>query len=265
MPATPPTPHVGSAQPGTMQRDALRGAVRNALEEQLVLDHLPLADAMARKYARGGHDVEDVVQVARMALVKAARRFDPAVNPHFDAYARPTVSGEIKRYLRDTVWMVQPPRGIQELHTEVLRAHPVLCQSLGREPTLVELADHLCEEPGLVAEAIASHNSLQPDSLDVICGDLPGGDHVPAVDGEVFGAVDDELSLAQALSSLDAAEKKLLHLRFYEEQSQQRIGEELDMSQVQVSRALSRILVRLQRQILNRFPGHATSSRRSAA
>ncbi len=231
----------------------------------MVLDHLPLADAMARKYSRGGHDVEDMVQVARMALVKAARRFDPAVNPHFDAYARPTISGEIKRYLRDAVWMVQPPRGIQDLHTGISRAHPVLCQSLGREPTLDELAGHLGEEPSLVAEAITSLNSLQPDSLDVLCGDLPTEDHVPAVDAEVFGALDDELSLAQALRTLDPVEKRLLHLRFFEEQSQQSIGEELQMSQVQVSRALARILVRLQRQMLNRFPGRGAASGRSAA
>jgi len=231
----------------------------------MVLDHLPLADAMARKYARGGHDVEDLIQVARMALVKAARRFDPGVNPHFDAYARPTISGEIKRYLRDAIWMVQPPRGIQDLHTEVSRAHPVLCQSLGREPTLDELADHLGEDRALVAEAITSHNSLQPESLDELCADLPAEDRVPAAGAEVFGALDDELSLAQALRTLDPGEKRLLHLRFFEEQSQQSIGEDLQMSQVQVSRALARILVRLQRQMLNRFPGQESSSGRSAA
>src|SRR6185312_13259431 len=122
MPATDPTHDACSPAPAA----APRGALRAALEEQMVLDHLPLADAMARKYARGGHDVEDLIQVARMALVKAARRFDPGVNPHFDAYARPTISGEIKRYLRDAIWMVQPPRGIQDLHPEVSRAHPVL-------------------------------------------------------------------------------------------------------------------------------------------
>lgn len=231
-----------------------RGAVRGALEEQLVLDHLPLADGIAQGFARNGRDLDDLMQVARMALVKAGRRFDPTLNPHFTAFARPTIIGEVKRYLRDSSWMVQPPRAIQDLHTRVAREHPMLCQLLGREPTLAELAVHLGEEPEAVAEAITSHNSLRPDSLDVSCGDIPLEDRVPDGDAEVYGALDDELSLAEALRTLPGDEKRLLHLRFYDELSQQQIGGELGMTQVQVSRALARILVKLQRQILNRFP-----------
>lgn len=234
-----------------------QGAVRTALEEQMILEHLPLADGIAQGFARNGRDPDDLMQVARMALVKAGRRFDATLNPHFTAYARPTIIGEVKRYLRDSAWMVQPPRAIQELHIQVAQEHPVLCQSLGREPTLAELAGHLGEEPQVVAEAITSHNSLRPDSLDVPQGDLALEDRIPDRGAEVYGALDDELSLAEALRTLAADEKQLLHLRFYEERSQQQIGEALGMSQVQVSRALARILVKLQRQILNRFPGVA--------
>jgi RNA polymerase sigma-B factor len=223
------------------------------MEEQVVIDHLPLADAIARKYGRRGPDLEDMVQVARMALLKAARRIEPQRNTGFGAFARPTIAGEVKRYLRDSAWMVQPPRGIQDLHTEVTREHPALCQLLGREPTLEELAEHLGEETEAVAEAIASHTSLQPDSLDKV---TPAGlaleDRLPDRQGDVFGALDDSLALAQALRTLDGAEKELLRMRFFEDQSQQGIGDRLGMTQVQVSRALARILVKLQRHMLYR-------------
>lgn len=234
---------------------APRGAVRKAFEEQMIIEHLPLADGIARGFARNGRDLDDLMQVARMALVKAGRRFDPTLNPHFTAYARPTIIGEMKRYLRDSAWMVQPPRAIKDLHTQVAHEHPALCQSLGREPTLAELAGHLGEEPEVVAEAITSHNSLRPDSLDLPQGNLAVEDRLPDDTAEVFGTLDDELSLAEALRTLAPDEKQLLHLRFYEERSQQQIGDGLGMTQVQVSRALARILVKLQRQILNRFPG----------
>lgn len=233
---------------------AHKSAVRSALEEQIIVDHLPLADSIARKFGRYGPDLEDLVQVGRLALLKAVRRFDPHRNTNFIAFARPTISGEIKRYLRDNAWMVQPPRGVQDLRTEIAREQPALCQMLGRQPTLGELATHLGRSTGAITEAMISHNSLQPESLDAANDGQSLEDRLPDGAGDVFGALDDSLALAQALRGLTVLEKKLLRMRFFEDQSQQRIGERLMMSQVQVSRALARILVQLQHHMLNQVP-----------
>lgn len=231
-----------------------KGALRTAMEEQVIIDHLPLADSIARKFGRYGHDLEDMIQVARLALVKAARRFEPQRNPNFVAFARPTIAGEIKRYLRDHAWMVQPPRGVQELQVELMREYPVMCQRLGREPTVDELAAHLGQEPGAVAEAVVSYHGRQPESLDKAEDGRSLEEQIPDGEADAFAAVDDSIALAAALRELTPEQKQLLRMRFFEDQSQQRIGEQTGMSQVQVSRALSRILVKLQRHMLNLPP-----------
>ncbi len=237
-----------------------KSAIRSALEEQAIIEHLPLADSIARKFGRQGPDFEDMIQVARLALVKAARRFDPQRNTNFVAFARPTISGEIKRYLRDSSWMVQPPRGVQDLRTEIAREHPALCQVLGREPSLGDLAKHLGREADAVAEAMISHNSQQPESLDAVRAGQPLEDRLPDRDGDIFAALDDLLALTEALRVLTIQEKKLLRMRFFEDQSQQGIGEKMKMTQVQVSRALARILVKLQDHMLNHAPAAAVKA-----
>ncbi len=214
--------------------------------DNLVLDHLDLARSVARSFSVTGPDSPDILQVAYLGLVKASRRYDAGYGVPFPAYAVPTMAGEIKRYLRDSCWMVRPPRTVQDLRTEVARASSDLAQKLGREPSLDELAERLEEHPDAVAEAMNCQSSMRPDSLDVLAGDSFWADRLCAADRSLDRR-DEVLSLRTAVAELSAKEKELLFRRFYCEETQQRIGERLGMSQMQVSRLLARTLVRLQK------------------
>ncbi len=251
-----------SAEVGTAT--APKGALRTATEEQAVHEYLPLADGIARQMGQHGPDLEDLIQVARLALVKAARRFDPRLNSNFVAFARPTITGELKRYLRDHSWVIQPPREVQELQIEIRREHPLLCQVLGREPRLDELAAHLGQPIPRVAEAVVSQSGRHPDSLDAVHNGRTLEEQLPDACNDEFAALDDSLMLSGALRQLDPDEKLMLRLRYFEDESQQLIGERMRMSQVQVSRALARILQKLQRHILAQFP-HTAGERGTPA
>ncbi|MEE5905397.1 sigma-70 family RNA polymerase sigma factor, partial [Streptococcus pneumoniae] len=164
------------------------------------------------------------------------------------------ITGELKRDLRDHSWVIQPPREIQELQIEIRREHPLLCQVLGREPRLHELAAHLGQPIPRVAEAVVSQSGRHPDSLDVVHNGRTLEEQLPDACNDEFAALYDSLMLSGALRQLDPDEKLMLRLRYFEDESQQRIGERMRMSQVQVSRALARILQKLQRHILAQFP-----------
>lgn len=213
--------------------------------DNLVLDHLDLARSVARSFSMTGPDSPDILQVAYLGLVKASHRYDDGFGVPFPAYAVPTITGEIKRYLRDNCWMVRPPRMVQDLRTEAARASSALAQKLGREPSLDELSEQLDAQPEAVAEAMNCHSSMRPESLDAMVGDSSWADRLCAADSSLDRR-DEVLSLRDAVAELSAKEKELLFRRFYCEESQQRIGERLGMSQMQVSRLLARTLVRLQ-------------------
>lgn len=232
-----------------------KGSLQRALQDQLVLDNLEIADAAANAYTAQGRDPADLRQVAYLGLIKAVRRFDPSVGTHFPAFAVPTVHGEIKRYLRDNCWVVRPPRQLQDLRTVVAKTQPQLAQRLGRQPSLAELGAELGHDARLIAEALNCQSSLRPESLDA----PDGGQADP--EGQLLGDVisweDPGLDLAEnmsmlrsAVAELSAPEKELLFWRFFHEESQQRIGERLGMTQMQVSRLLARVLVKLQQRLL---------------
>ncbi|WKK71012.1 sigma factor [Rathayibacter oskolensis] len=123
------------------------------IRERIVLDHLGLAEAVARRVSRGGGDWADLRQVAYVGLVKAARRFTPERGASFAAFAVPTITGELKRHLRDLGWMIRPPRGVQELHRRSAVVADELAQELGRHPSDGEIARRLGVEPSEVADA----------------------------------------------------------------------------------------------------------------
>lgn len=244
-PAEPPP----SVPPGFERARRARGDLQQALHNELVLQHRDLADRISLAYAGRGRDREDLRQVAYLGLIKAVKRFDPGVGVHFSAFAVPTIHGELKRYLRDSSWMVRPPRDVQDLRTTIAKVAPALTQRLAREPSLPELARELGQEETMVAEALNCQSSLQPDSLDAAFDD-----GYPA---EVYGSDDDRLEraenlvmLAMAIRNLRDSEKNLLFRRYFHEEPQQVIGERLGLTQMQVSRKLARILVRLQHEIL---------------
>ena len=232
----------------TSQPAAKGGRLRQAFENDLVLDYLDLAEALAARFEARGRERADLNQVAYLGLVKAARGFDRSKGHSFPAYAAPTITGELKRYLRDRSWMVRPPRNIQDLRSRLFRAEPELAQALGRNPTVPELADHLGVEPDEVREAVNASSSLRPESLDAVPhhgGALPVSEMLACSDMPLERL--EELScLREAMQELDEADRELLYRRYFCEETQVELGKRLGMTQMQVSRRLARVLVDLQ-------------------
>lgn len=230
--------------------------VTDVAEQQAVLDEIVLlnagvAEALAGRYARRGADSEDLVQVAYLGLVKAVQGYRIGEGPGFLAYAVPTISGEIKRYFRDHGWMVRPPRRLQELRSAAVATAADLEQEWGRPPTRAELAEGLGVQEHELAEAEQSRVGYTALSLDAPVRD----DGAAALgdllvdDADAFRHVDDAEMLRPALASLDPRDRQILLLRFVRGLTQEQIGREIGVSQMQVSRLLSKILDGLRAQL----------------
>lgn len=220
-------------------------AQRARLQQEVVLRSLPLAESVARRYYGRGIDLDDLVQVARMALVKAVRRYRPGVGAGFTVYAVPTISGEIKRYFRDSGWSVRPPRRLQELRVALVEQEERLLHELQREPTVADLADAMALPRSTVGEARLTSAAYRALSLDA---PAPGAETRaeladPGVD--VFEALETHDALRHALGSLTDRERQIVRMRFVDECTQAQIGAALGVSQMQVSRLLMGILRRL--------------------
>lgn len=216
----------------------------------LVISHLDLADTVASRFHKGGPDADDIRQVARLGLLKAARRYEATRGVPFKAFAEPTIVGEIKRYFRDSCWLVRPPRNLQEVRAKVRGVFPELMQQLGREPSLKNLAETLQCHKGVVSEAMQCGVLRKPASLESQWGEsLDGGSltRATAFDDDGFEHVEDRLFLGAALATVSRAERRLLYLRFVEGLSQQQVAVELGVSQMQVSRLLKATLAKLRR------------------
>lgn len=228
--------------------DAERAVLRDALTRTC----LPFAGRMARRYRGRGESLEDLEQVARLGLVKAIDRYDPE-RGSFTAYAVITISGEIKRHFRDRTWGVHVPRRIQDLSLEVGHASMVLTTELSRTPTPQELAERLKVNEAAVMEALESAAGYSPSSLNA-----PAGGDGPLEFGDLLGdhdsdleMVDDKLTVAGLLLRLPARERRMLAMRFYGNRTQAEIAAELGISQMHVSRLLSRSLAWLREAMLS--------------
>ena len=231
------------------QQHSHQGRIRQTFENQLVLDHLDLAEALAARFLARGRERADLNQVAYLGLVKAARGFDAGRGASFPAYAAPTITGELKRYLRDRCWVVRPPRQVQDLRSELLRTEPALAQALGRPPTAAELAKELDVSPEAVREAMVAAASLRPDSLDAVDSHsdaAPLSETLPSGE-DPMARLEELICLNQAIRELSSEDQELLYRRYFCEESQAELGRRFGVSQMQVSRRLSRVLVRLQR------------------
>jgi RNA polymerase sigma-B factor len=235
---------------------------RERLRQEVVLLTMDLADTVARRYRSRGIDHEDLVQVGRMALVKAVRGYRCGAGNSFPAYAVPTISGEIKRHFRDFGWAVRPPRRLQELRAGLAAAEDTLRQELGREPTREELGAALVADAEQVAEAQLTATAYHCMSLDA-----PTPTGVSLADSVVhepteFGRIEDHDALARALTTLSDRERRILALRFVEEHTQAEIGAALSVSQMQVSRLLSSILGRLRDELADQQEDERGDGRR---
>jgi RNA polymerase sigma-B factor len=216
---------------------------RAELRERFVALCLPFAGRMARRYRGRGETLEDLEQVARLGLVKAIDRYDPQ-RGSFTAYAVITISGEIKRHFRDRTWGVHVPRRVQDLSLEVGHAAMVLTTELSRKPTPAELAAHLKLPEASVLEALESSAGYSPASLNApagVDGTAEFGDLIGSIDSDLE-SVDDKITVAGLLLRLPARERQMLAMRFYGNRTQAEIAAELGISQMHVSRMLSRAL-----------------------
>ena len=208
-------------------------------ERDLILRNMGLAEAIARRYTGRVGDARDIHQVALLGLVKAVRRFDPERGCAFAAFAAPTIAGEIKRYLRDTAWAVRPPRSVQELALSVNGAIPELRQSLGREPTASEIAQHMSRDVKVVAEAMVGSHGMFATSIDEVT-EAHGANLALAEDPTE--CVERDLELHSAVRRLPSRDQEMLFMRFCEGRNQREIASELGLSQMQVSRAMAKAL-----------------------
>lgn len=222
-------------------------AERKRLQDEVVVMHMGLARAIAARYNGRGIAEEDLVQAATMALLKAARSYDPSHGSAFLAYAVVTMKGEVKRQFRDYGWMVRPPRPIQAMQGAVARAQAELVQTLGRSPRVSEVAAHLGVDQDTVLEALSADGCFTPTSLD-----LPVGEQGDSVLGDTLSTADPALDEAEArimllpaVKALPERERHVLYLRFFKQLSQSQIAAEIGVTQMQVSRILSRVLAQL--------------------
>lgn len=216
------------------------------LRAELARLHLPLVEYLAKRFKDRGEPLDDLVQVGSVGLLKAIDRFDLERGVEFSTYATPTIVGELKRYFRDKGWAVRVPRRLQELSLRLNKVVAQLTQDLGRSPTVPEIAQQVGVSEEEVLEALESGQAYSTTSLDAPAGneeeDTPqrlermGEDDVALDNLEYFA------SLAPLIEQLPQREREILYLRFFRGMTQSRIADQVGISQMHVSRLLTRIL-----------------------
>lgn len=224
-----------------------------ACREQLVQRYGGLATSCARRYLARGENEEDLRQVAYVGLLEALQRFDATRGINFEFFARPTILGHLRRHFRDSRRWVRVPRRLQELAAEVKVAREILAAENSHTPTLRELAEHLDTSESEIAEALAADQFFAPASLDAPAS---SDDADGACRGDLLGAPDPRLDLVEGwtalrplLEKLPDREREIVISVFWHDQKQADIGARVGISQMQVSRLLSRTLAELREQL----------------
>lgn len=217
------------------------------IREELIERHLYIAEILSKKYANRGIDYDDIYQVACVGLIYAIDRFDVTKGFEFSSFATPTIIGEIKKYFRDKGWTIRVPRRIQELSKKINNAKLTLSQTLQKSPTVKDIAEYLNATEEEILETMEASKVYTPQSLDltfdsnsddkdVNLKDLIGEDDIS------FDKIEDNDFLVRAIKELDEMEKKILVDRYFNLKTQVAIAEELDISQMTVSRVEKRII-----------------------
>jgi len=216
---------------------------RQHILDEVVTSHLWLAETLARRFSHRGEDEEDLLQVACTGLVEACQRFDPHQGS-FIGFAVPTITGVLKRHFRDRGWVVRPPRPTQELASTIWRQWPTLVQRMGAVPRAKDLADELGEPVGAVQQARFASRGYSASSIDLamsrgicFCSDEADED---------IDRTEARMIIDEAVAQLEDDERRLIWLRFYEQRSQSEIAVEIGTSQMQVSRLLARLMIKMQ-------------------
>ncbi|MFI6035983.1 RNA polymerase sigma factor SigF [Streptomyces sp. NPDC051315] len=210
--------------------------------------------AAGRFRSRGPEEMEDIVQVGMIGLIKAIDRFELTREVEFTSFAIPYIVGEIKRFFRDTTWAVHVPRRLQEARVQLARATEELRSRLGRTPTVKELSELMSLPEEEVMEARLASNGYNSTSLDAALSTSDDGETALAdfigADDQALELVEDFHALAPLIAALDERDRQIIHMRFVDELTQAQIGEHLGVSQMHVSRLLSRCLARLREGML---------------
>jgi RNA polymerase sigma-B factor len=225
---------------------------RTSVRSSLIELHLPLVEHCARRFGNRGEPLEDLVQVGTIGLIKAVDRFDTDRGVEFSTYATPTILGEIKRHFRDKGWAIRVPRRLQELRMAISAATAHLSQDLGRSPTPREIAERIGVEVEDVLEGLESAHAYATLSLDATDNnDDSLGSMLDALgeDDAALEHVEIRESLRPLLDGLPTRERQILVLRFFHQKTQSQIAEEIGISQMHVSRLLTRTLARLRSSI----------------
>ncbi len=223
---------------------------RASIEEEIVRVNMPLARELSRRFRNRGIADDDLEQVAYVGLVKAVKGFR-ADRGEFLGFAVPTIRGEIRRHFRDLGWTVRPPRSIQETQQKIAGCETELYQQLGRAPRPSEIAEHLGIELEQVIDALGAQGCFAPASLDA-----PVGEEGDETTGQRLGELDHGFDLAEAramlaplLSRLSRRERLIVEMRFFRGCTQAEIGAEIGVSQMHVSRLLSRLVARFREEL----------------
>jgi len=223
-----------------------------AAREQLIERYMSLVRSLARRYASRGEQLDDLVQIGAIGLIKAIDRFDIDRGVELTTYATPNIIGEIKRHFRDHGWAVRVPRGLQELSIQLMRVVEQLTGELGRSPTIAELAETTGESEEEVLEALETGRAYSPLSLSVgSSGDDDELDPLESlgVDDHEYEVSEDRAILEPGMRVLDPRERLILNLRFYEGLTQSQIAQQVGISQMHVSRLIRRALEKARAEI----------------
>ncbi len=231
-----------------LRGDQVSDAQRATARDDLVHLHLSLVEHCARRFRNRGEPFEDLVQVGTIGLIKAVDRFETDRGVEFSTYATPTIIGEIKRYFRDKGWAIRVPRRLQELRMQITSATAELTQKLGRSPTPRELAEVICCTLEEIIEGMESSNAYSTLSLDASDSSDDGPPSLLdtlGVDDHNLEHVEIRESIKPLLEGLDPREKRILLLRFFKNMTQSQIADEIGVSQMHVSRLLTKTLKQL--------------------
>ncbi|WP_432192511.1 RNA polymerase sigma factor SigF [Streptomyces sp. bgisy027] len=229
------------------------GPERKVLKDELVRAWLPMAERIAVRFKGRGESLEDLYQVAALGLVKAVDHYDPARGHAFEAYAVPTITGEIKRHFRDHMWTLHVPRRVQDLRNRVRNSSKELSQQApGRAPTVAEIAEHAQLSEDEVRTGMEALDCFTALSLDA---EMPGTDGYALGDAiggpePAYEVIVDRVSVTPCLQRLPERERTILYLRFFGGMTQSRIARQLGISQMHVSRLLSGCFAHLREELL---------------
>lgn len=225
------------------------------IRDQIFEENMYLAEILAKKYANRGIEYDDIFQVAAIGLVYAIDRFDVDKGFAFSSFATPTIIGEIKRHFRDKGWTIRVPRRIQELSKRINNARVELAQELQRTPTVKDIAEYLDATEEEVLESMEASKVYSPQSLDLTYDsgnedtDMSLSDII-GVEEEDYEKIENEDFLEKAMINLTKDERKLIEDRYLNKKTQSKIAEEMNISQMTVSRMEKKILEKMKKEIL---------------